>query len=185
MTPQTTRRRLLASGAAIGLAAVAGCTDAEEGGDPVWGTGPDEDAEEEPAEEGEERSEAEPEETELAEEVDHENPDGEVSFTEPTDGDEVTSPVEIEMEAEGFDVEPAEDAPQDGVGHLHVLIDEEPISPGDPIPFEEGYVHYEEGELEDELELEPGEYDLVAQASDDAHIAYDLTDEVTITVVDG
>ena len=177
MNSRPTRRRLLASSAAIGLAAVAGCTDADEGGDPVWGTGPDD--EEDAEGDGDEA------EDDLPEDVEYGDPDGEVSFVEPEDGEEVSSPVEIELEAEDFEVRPEGDAPREGAGHLHVLIDEEPVEPGEPIPFEEEYVHYGEGELEDELELEPGEYELVCQASDDAHVAYDLTDEISITVDEG
>ena len=176
MNSRTTRRRLLASSAAIGLATVAGCTDADEGGDPVWGTGPDE--------EGEDADSAEEAEDDLPEDVDYEDPDGEVAFVEPEDGAEVTSPVEVEMDAEDFEVRPDGDAPQQGAGHLHLLVDEDPVEPREPIPFEEGYVHYGDGELEDELELEPGEYDLVCQASDDAHVAYAMTDERSITVLE-
>ena len=76
------------------------------------------------------------------------------------------------------------DAPDDGAGHLHVIVDEGCVEPGYVIPFEDGYLHLDEGESETELDLEPGEYDLCAQAGDDQHNAYDMIEELSIEVVE-
>ena len=187
-----TRRRLLAGGGALGLTAIAGCTNGGPG-DPA-----DEEQEEEPPEE-EDADEAQPEgaddedgeadeddeDADAVEDIDHEDPDGEVEFVQPEDGDEVTSPVEIEAEVEEFDLEAVEeDDVEEGVGHLHVIVDEDCVDPGYVIPHEEGYHHLEDGETETELDLEPGEYDLCLQMGDGNHDAYDLTDEITIEVVE-
>jgi hypothetical protein len=59
------------------------------------------------------------------------------------------------------------------------------VDPEYVIPDEEGYYHLDDGSTETELDLEPGEYDLCARASDDMHAAYDLTDQITIEVVEG
>ncbi|SDJ61859.1 protein of unknown function [Natronorubrum texcoconense] len=130
---------------------------------------------------------------EQVEDVDHENPEGELEVVSPDDGDEVTSPVEIEMDVEDFELQAVEDddgdddeadAPDDGAGHLHVIVDEGCVDPGYLIPLEDGYHHLSEGETETELDLEPGEYDLCAQAGDDQHNAYDMTDELSIEIVE-
>lgn len=219
----TTRRRYLAGGAALGLAALAGCSEAgpgEEEGDEegVGDQAPQEEetADEEAAQEGEQlennestegqdpddanqsdgqgnesegnQSEAQGNESEeqgFVEDIDYENPDGEVSFVQPGDGDQVSSPVAIEAEAENFELRPAEEEESEqGVGHLHVIVDHGCLEPEYTIPQEEGYHHLSEGETETEIDLEPGEHDLCLQASDDMHLAYDLTDEITIEVTD-
>lgn len=177
MTRPTTRRRCLAVVSSGSIAAIAGCSglvddiDSDDE-DPVG---------DEQGHEGEE---------EPVEDVDHESPDGEVSFVTPEDGAEVTAPVEVEIEVENFEVQPADDeedangTPDDGAGHMHVIVDHGCVDPGYPIPFEDGYNHLGDGELETELDLDPGEYDLCLQAADDTHNAYDLTDDITIEVVE-
>ena len=115
----------------------------------------------------------------------------------PNDGDVVTSPVEIEMEIEDFELQAVgaddgndggdddeADAPDDGAGHPHVIVDEGCVDPGYLTPLEGGYLHLTEGETQIELDLEPGEYDLCAQAGDDQHNAYDMIDELSIEVAE-
>lgn len=151
-----------------GVAALAGCSGLVE----------DYDEDEEPDGDGGD--------DEAVDDVDHEQPDGDVEFVTPEDGDEVSSPVEIELDAEDFELQPAEDdeVPEDGAGHHHVLVDEDCVEPGYVIPHDDGYHHLEDGDEEIELDLEPGEYDLCAQAGDAQHNAYDMTDEITIEVAD-
>ncbi|APX00062.1 hypothetical protein CHINAEXTREME_10800 [Halobiforma lacisalsi AJ5] len=122
---------------------------------------------------------------ETVDEIDHENPEGSVEFVQPEDGAEVTNPVAFEAEVEGLELEPAEEEdPEDGTGHLHVIVDQGCVEPGYVIPQDEGYHHLGDGESEIELDLEPGEYDLCLQASDGIHNAYGLTDESTIEVLE-
>lgn len=118
-------------------------------------------------------------------EIDFEDPDGDIYFIEPEDGAEVESPVAIEMGAEEFVVESYEESIQDGHGHLHIIIDEDAVSPGEYIPFDDNHIHFVDGETEAELDLDPGTYDLTLQAADAAHRAYDLTDGIAVTVVEG
>lgn len=190
-----TRRRLLAAGGLIGLATVAGCTDADLTGDDDTGDELEDDAipatgvEDEPEEEAiEDEEEAEEAQEDTAadpdDDIDYENPDGDVSFVEPGDGDEVTSPVTVEMEAEEFELEEAGGDPEEGRGHLHVLVDVDCVEPGEGIPFTDHHHHFGDGETTADFAFEPGEYDLCLQASDAGHVAYDLTDEITITVAE-
>lgn len=196
MSRRTTRRRYLSLGAGIGLASLAGCTDGgpgdEQGGEDAPGDEPPEEENEsvgsdpESESEGNETGANESGEDVAVQEVDHENPDGSIQFVQPEDGDQVSNPVQIEAEVENFELRPAEeDEGEDGVGHLHVIVDEGCIEPAYAIPFEDGYHHLSDGETETELELEPGEHDLCLQAGDGIHNAYALTDEITIEVEEG
>ncbi|WP_081655507.1 DUF4399 domain-containing protein [Halopiger goleimassiliensis] len=186
-----TRRRLLAGSGALAAATVAGCTDAGPGesdepdqdGDAPIGAGGNES--EATDGEGENQTEEDAQE-EAVEDVNHADPDGSIEFVQPEDGDESSSPVQIEAAVEGFELASVEeDDVEDGTGHLHVIVDEGCIEPEYTIPQEEGYHHLSEGETEIELDLEPGEHDLCLQAGDGLHDAYDLTDEITIEVTDG
>jgi plastocyanin len=71
----------------------------------------------------------------------------------------------------------------DGAGHFHILVDQEPLSPGEVIPNNEqnGYYHYGGGQTTAELDLDPGEHTVRLQAGDANHKAYELTDKVSVT----
>ncbi|MXV61470.1 DUF4399 domain-containing protein [Natronorubrum sp. JWXQ-INN-674] len=177
MTRSSTRRRYLTASAVAGIAALAGCSDLID----------DEDEESEEENGGEEPGEENGDEDQQAvEDVDYEDPAGELELLQPSDGDEVASPVTFEMEVKDFEVEAVTEdgVPEDDAGHLHIIVGQECVEPGDGIPFEEGYHHLGEGELETELELETGEHRICAQASDAQHNAFDMTDEITIEVVE-
>ncbi|WP_247001219.1 DUF4399 domain-containing protein [Halosolutus gelatinilyticus] len=166
------RRQYVGAAAATGLAALAGCSDLL---DDIDSQNEEPVGEESNASENGGGSE---------DEIDYENVEGSISFVRPSDGDEVTSPVSIELEVENFDVTPAGDEPQQGAGHLHVIVDEGCVEPGELIEFDEGYEHISDGELETQLQMDPGEYDLCAQAGDATHHAYALTDEISIEVTE-
>ncbi|WP_339102954.1 DUF4399 domain-containing protein [Haloterrigena salinisoli] len=166
MTRTPTRRQYLTAGAVAGVTALAGCGDNSTEDD-----GPEENETDD----------------EPVEDVNYTDPDGELAFVEPEDGAEVSSPVSIEMEVENFELQPADEeaTPDDGAGHLHVIVDEGCVEPEYVIPQEDGFYHLSDGELETELELEPGEHELCAQAGDAQHNAYEMTDEISITVTEG
>ena len=184
----TTRRRLIAVGGAVGLSALAGCLDAGPAGD-----------------DGTEADDAD-------QEVDHEQSEGNVEIVDPEDGDTVESPFTVEMDVEDFELVPTDEGPSeagveeegengadaddnnddeeagelaDDTGHLHVIVDRDPFEPGEEIPEASGIIHLGDGDTEAEVDLSEGEYDLVAQASDSAHIAFDAVDEISITVENG
>lgn len=179
MTRTTTRRRYLTAGVTAAFAALAGCSDLIQEYEEE-----DEAPSEEDANESSNETDAD---EETVDNVDHENPEGSLEFVQPEDGDEVSSPVSIELAVEGLELEAVseDESPEDGVGHLHVIVDEACLEPGYVIPQEDGYHHLSDGETETELDLEPGEYNLCAQAGDDQHNAYDMTDEITIEVTEG
>jgi len=104
-----------------------------------------------------------------------------VSFTSPTDGATVTSPVALTMTSTDFVVEPAGEV-HAGAGHLHVMVDVDCVAAGTVIPKDDAHVHLGKAELSKELVLAPGPHKLCLQAADGAHAALDLTDEIEITV---
>lgn len=105
-----------------------------------------------------------------------------VSFASPVDGDVVTSPVAVEMSADGVTIEPAGEV-NDGAGHFHVMVDEACLDAGETIPGDsEAHLHFGKAQTETEIELEPGEHTLCLQVGDGEHTALGITDTVTFTV---
>jgi hypothetical protein len=126
---------------------------------------------------------------------DYDDPDGRVFFEtiagETVDGGGIETTAEgtvtVGMGAEGFVVEPASEGVEPGHGHLHLLVDQPAVAPGEVIPNDEerGYYHYGDGQTTAELDLAAGRYTVRVQAGDANHLAYDLTDRVELTVRDG
>ena len=115
--------------------------------------------------------------------------DASVTFVTPQDGDTVETPVAIELETDGFELVSVDDPPAVGEGHLHILAEEDCVSAGEVIPgpsddLEDAneIFHFSDGQAEDEIDLDPGEYELCAQIGDTGHTAYGQTDTVTVTV---
>ncbi len=107
-----------------------------------------------------------------------------VFFTSPTDGAEVTSPFEVEMGATGLSVDPAGDIKENS-GHMHILVDEDFVAPGEVILASDTMLHYGDGQTKTTLDLPPGEHTLRLQFANGAHIALEgdqYRDEITITV---
>ncbi|MFN2202231.1 MAG: DUF4399 domain-containing protein, partial [Caldilineaceae bacterium] len=107
-----------------------------------------------------------------------------VSFVSPTDGEIVTSPFDVEMSAAGLAVEPAGEV-HEGAGHMHILVDEDFVAPGDVILTTDKMIHFGQGQLTTTLDLEPGVHTLRLQFANGAHIALDgdqYRDEITVTV---
>ena len=109
------------------------------------------------------------------------------TFVTPSDGDIVTSPVTVEMLAEGIDIVAAGDRAV-GEGHFHIMVDTGCVENGAfvPGPSEqaeaEGHYHFGDGSTQAELELEPGTYELCLQLGDGVHQAFGATDRIQITV---
>jgi len=88
----------------------------------------------------------------------------------------------VTMSASEFTIEPAGPA-REGAGHFHVMVDVGCVPVGDPIPLETaGYNHFGKAQVEASLDLAPGEHTLCLQAGNGAHVALDLTDQITVTV---
>lgn len=132
-------------------------------------------------------ADVEVEETETDEEPAEQPADGQATFVSPTDGDTVTSPFSVEMEATDVEIVPA-DAVAPGEGHFHIVVDAGCVEDGEAIPGPgddaqaDGYYHFGDGSTETELDLEPGEHELCLQLGDGEHHAFGGTDVITVTV---
>jgi len=108
--------------------------------------------------------------------------DASVFFKNLKDGDEVTSPIKIEMGVTGMEVEPAGDV-NAGKGHHHLLINEGATEKGTVVPADDTHIHYGQGQTETEIELSPGEYTLTLQFADGWHRSYGPDMSATVRVV--
>lgn len=129
--------------------------------------------------------------------IDYEDPDGSVSIEAPTDGDTVTLPLTVDIDVSGFELQDATDEDSElmaGHGHFHLIFGDQ-YEPGETVPFGEDALHLSEGgssitvteEAIDELDAVDelsGETQLTIQAGDLLHNAYDLTDQVEVTVAE-
>lgn len=106
---------------------------------------------------------------------------GSVSLTSPSDGSTVARRFDLVMEADGIDIEPAGEV-REGAGHFHVMVDVGCMEPGETVPKDDEHVHFGKGQDEGQLFLEPGEHDLCLQVADGAHVALDVTDEISVTI---
>ncbi len=93
-----------------------------------------------------------------------------VFFRQPTTNAIVPPTFTVLMGAEGLTVEPSGEA-RKGAGHMHILVDTEPIPAGTVIPTDDLHLHYGDGALEAELSLSPGEHMLHLQFADGGHFA--------------
>lgn len=109
------------------------------------------------------------------------------TFEAPTDGDAVSSPVQLQMAAEGVEIAAAGD-PAVGQAHFHVAVDAGCVGEGEFVPGPgedaeaDGHYHFGDGSTEAELDLEPGTYELCLQLADGVHTAFGATDTITVTV---
>ncbi len=114
-----------------------------------------------------------------------EEPAGEVTFMEPSDGAEVESPFLVRMGTEGVSVESAGQV-REGYGHHHIIIDAD-LPPLDrAIPSDANHRHFGKGQTEAVLDLEPGEHTLSLLFAKGDHIPYNaaITDTVKVNVTE-
>lgn len=112
--------------------------------------------------------------------MDHSEPPT-ASFVAPEDGATATSPVAVEMAAEGIEIAPAADAVE-GAGHFHVMVDTDCLAVGETIPNDDTHLHFGDGSTSADVELEPGEHTLCLQVGTNDHSATAATAEITVTV---
>lgn len=108
-----------------------------------------------------------------------------VTITEPAGGDTVGTEFTVSVDVENYDIRDPNDGDgvRDDAGHAHVLVDVDPYDEGEGIPFEDQHFHYSDGQLSDTITVEePGEYEITAQLGNDAHMATDIHDTITVTV---
>jgi hypothetical protein len=108
-------------------------------------------------------------------------------FVSPRDGDEVTSPLLVVLEADGIDLVPCGPATA-CEGHLNILVDRPCVASGELVPaasagaVERGVIALNDGGDRRTIELGPGEHTLCAQLSDGTQLAFGATETITIVV---
>ena len=82
----------------------------------------------------------------------------EVYFVSPSDGDEVSSPVEIVFGLRGIGVAPA-GINFPNTGHHHLLVDLDALpNLNESIPADENHIHFGKGQTQTLLALDAGEH---------------------------
>ncbi len=105
-----------------------------------------------------------------------------VFFSNLKTGDQVVSPIFIEMGVEGYSVEPA-GALKDGTGHHHIVLDGGFVREGETIPADEKHLHFGKGQTSTTLNLPPGEHKITLQFADGLHRSYGEKLSATVDVV--
>lgn len=109
----------------------------------------------------------------------------EVYFVSPSDGDEVSSPVEIVFGLKGIGVAPA-GINFPNTGHHHLLVDLEALPDlNASIPADENHIHFGKGQTQTLLSLDPGEHSLQLLFGDWMHVPHTepiFSEKITIFV---
>ncbi|KUJ79124.1 DUF4399 domain-containing protein [Ruegeria profundi] len=120
------------------------------------------------------------------------NPDAEVYFVTPANGETVQSPVTVVFGLRGMGVAPA-GTEKENTGHHHLLIDRPPIGEGEDgadelaygLPADDNHLHFGGGQTEVTLDLAPGEHTLQLVLGDASHVPHAtpiVSEVITITV---
>lgn len=106
-----------------------------------------------------------------------------VYFKNLKDGQSVTSPVKIDMGADGIKVDTA-GVVKPGVGHHHLLIDADPTPSGTVVGKDSTHIHFGKAQTEATIPLTPGKHKLTLQFADGIHRSYgsQLTSSITVNV---
>ena len=109
----------------------------------------------------------------------------EVYFVSPSDGDEVSSPVEIVFGLRGIGVAPA-GINFPNTGHHHLLVDLDTLpNLNESIPADENHIHFGKGQTQTLLALDPGEHTLQLLLGDWMHVPHTepiFSEKITIFV---
>lgn len=109
----------------------------------------------------------------------------EVYFVSPSDGDEVSSPVEIVFGLRGIGVAPA-GINFPNTGHHHLLVDLDALpNLNESIPADENHIHFGKGQTQTLLALDPGEHTLQLLLGDWMHVPHTepiFSEKITIFV---
>jgi hypothetical protein len=97
-------------------------------------------------------------------------------------GETVSSPVKVEMGANGISVDSA-GAVKPNSGHFHILIDsEDSIPTGVVVAKDSTHLHFGNAQQEATITLPPGKHKLALQFADGAHRSYGSKLDTTITI---
>ncbi len=109
-------------------------------------------------------------------------PGARVYFKNLKEGQTVSSPLKVEMGAEGIKVDSAGTI-KPGSGHHHLLIDASPIESGQVVPKDSTHLHFGNAQKQAEVSLKPGMHTLSLQFADGLHRSYGNKLSSTITVL--
>ena len=107
-----------------------------------------------------------------------------VYFGNLKDGQEVTSPLKVEMMVEAMQVDTANGILKPASGHHHILVDMDSIKTGEVIKKDSVHIHFGNAQTSAEIKLAPGKHSLTLQFADALHRSYGsrLTSKVTVNV---
>ena len=108
-----------------------------------------------------------------------------VQLIEPKDGAIVSNPIAIEFGVNGTMVIVKAGTKEINSGHHHLLIDTELPAMHMPIPADDHHIHFGDGSIKTEINLEPGEHTLQAILGDHLHVPHDpplFSEKIMITV---
>ena len=110
--------------------------------------------------------------------------DAKVYFGNLKDGQEVKSPLKVEMAADALRVDTANGILRPGSGHHHILVDIDSIVTGEVIKKDSVHIHFGNAQTSAEITLPPGKHSLTLQFADALHRSYGsrLTSKVTVEV---
>jgi hypothetical protein len=104
-----------------------------------------------------------------------------VYFVNLKDGEQVKSPLIVQMGVKGMEVEPAGKV-NEMKGHHHLIIDGSFVEKGQMVPKDETHLHFGKGQTTDTLKLSPGSHTLTLQFADGMHRSYGKDWSSTITI---
>lgn len=106
-----------------------------------------------------------------------------VYFKNLKDGQTVSSPVKVEMGADGISVDSAGTL-RPNSGHHHILVDGSSMAAGQVVPKDSTHLHFGNAQKQAEVKLQPGKHTLTLQFADGIHRSYGskLSSTVSINV---
>ena len=109
----------------------------------------------------------------------------EVYFVSPSDGDEVSSPVEIVFGLRGIGVAPA-GINFPNTGHHHLLVDLDALpNLNESIPADKNHIHFGKGQTSTSLDLEQGKHTIQLLFADYSHTPHKvplMTEKITFYI---
>jgi hypothetical protein len=107
-----------------------------------------------------------------------------VHFGNLKEGQTVSSPLKVEMVAEGMHVDTANGMLKPASGHHHILVDIDSIPTGEVIKKDSVHLHFGNAQTSAEIKLPPGRHSLTLQFADAMHRSYGsrLTNKITVNV---
>jgi len=107
-----------------------------------------------------------------------------VYFANLKDGQNVTSPLKVEMGVDAMHVDTANGVLKPASGHHHILVDIDSIPTGEVIKKDSVHLHFGNAQTSAEIKLPPGKHSLTLQFADALHRSYGskLTNKITVDV---